>query len=285
MAQTGAAVAQYYQTPNLYNPAFAGFADYAHVRAGGRLQWVGIEDAPRTYAMLADAPFRLGKQRMGGGLVVLRDTYGLYSSLQASAQVSAKRQKWGGEFSLAVQGGLYNQKYKGSQEPVDDDEIQADGTVVADKDTSKDAFDLGIGLSYSRNNWYAALSCQHLTNPLIKQTLYFQAACNIAIKNTLFEVMPSVIASTDFSSGHGIATVRMRYRRMLSAGIGYRYDEGVCAMLGAEIKNFYIGYAYEHSTSALGKASSGSHEVWVGYAFKLNLPDKTKHRHRSVRFM
>lgn len=288
MAQTDALVTQYHEVPSMYNPALTGTTDYVRIRAGARWQWVGVDDAPRKYALVADAPFRLGDFRMGAGAVVLRDTYGSYSALQASAQLSAKIKVLGGDFSLAIQAGAFNQRFKSGEE----------------HSVSGHAVDLGLGVAYSRDKWHVALSGQRLTSPSIsfgeitstglvndscrfeaKPTLYFQAGCNIAIKNTLFEVIPSVIAATDFYSHRGMASVRMRYRGMLSAGIGYDCHEGVSLVLGAEIKNFYIGYSYEFGTSGVGKSSSGSHEAWLGYAMKLNLSGKTRHRHRSVRFM
>lgn len=33
------------------------------------------------------------------------------------------------------------------------------------------------------------------------------------------------------------------------------------------------------------KASSGSHEVFLGYSLKLDLSDKNKNKHKSIRIM
>lgn len=111
------------------------------------------------------------------------------------------------------------------------------------------------------------------------------AGCNIPVKNTLFEVVPSVLVRTDFGFTTGELMARARYRRMFSFGIGYRWDDAVIATVAAEIKNFYIGYSYDYSTSAIRSASSGSHELFVGYSLKLDLSDRNTHRHKSVRVM
>jgi hypothetical protein len=55
--------------------------------------------------------------------------------------------------------------------------------------------------------------------------------------------------------------------------------------LAAEIKNFYLGYSYDYATSAIHKASSGSHELFLGYSLKLNLSEKNRNRHKSIRIM
>ena len=90
---------------------------------------------------------------------------------------------------------------------------------------------------------------------------------------------------TDFTFYTGEINARARYNKFLSFGIGYRWDDAVIATLAAEIKNFYLGYSYEYSTGAIHSASSGSHEFVVGYRLKLNLGERNRHRHRSIRIM
>ena len=57
------------------------------------------------------------------------------------------------------------------------------------------------------------------------------------------------------------------------------------AMIGAEYKGFFIGYSYDYPTSAISKASSGSHEIFAGYSLKLNMSEKNKNKHKSIRIM
>ncbi len=90
---------------------------------------------------------------------------------------------------------------------------------------------------------------------------------------------------SDFGFTTGELTARARYRKMFSVGVGYRWNDAVIATLSADIKNFFIGYSYEYATSAIRQASSGSHEVFIGYSVKLNLGEKNRHRHKSVRIM
>lgn len=120
----------------------------------------------------------------------------------------------------------------------------------------------------------------------ISRSLYFTASGNIPIKNTLFELMPSIIAGYDLADEWtGIATARLRYNKMFTAGLSYRYNDGVALHLALEIKDFYIGYTYEYPLSAINRASSGSHEIIAGYAFKFDLGEKNRHRQKSVRIL
>ena len=101
----------------------------------------------------------------------------------------------------------------------------------------------------------------------------------------LFEIQPSIFAKTDAKFFQGEATLRVRYKKFISGGIGYRYKDAVSLMIGAELKNFFLGYSYDYATSAISKVSSGSHEVFLNYNVKLNLGEKNKNKHKSIRLM
>lgn len=57
-AQTDATFTQYYNVPTYYNPAAVGQTDLLRIRGGARLQWLGIDNAPKTFAATADMPFK-----------------------------------------------------------------------------------------------------------------------------------------------------------------------------------------------------------------------------------
>lgn len=97
--------------------------------------------------------------------------------------------------------------------------------------------------------------------------------------------MPSVLVKTSFTFTTAELMARVRYRKFLSAGIGYRWDDAIVATIAAEVKNFFIGYSYDYSTGVIGRVGAGTHELFAGYSLKLNLGDKNRHRHKSVRIM
>ena len=98
-------------------------------------------------------------------------------------------------------------------------------------------------------------------------------------------MMPSVLVKSDFTFTTAEITARARYKKLFSFGVGYRWNDAVTATLALEIKNFYVGYAYDYPVSSIAKASSGSHELVAGYRLKLDLGDKNKHRHKAIRIM
>ncbi len=309
-AQSDAQFGQHYEIPTLYNPAAVGQTDFLKIRGAGRMQWVGVDGAPKTFLLTGDMPFKFLGKRFGVGLIMQQEGIGLYNSLNLGAQLAYKLKKWGGEFSGAIQFGMFDQKFKGSEVyiPDADDYHQSSDEGIPTTDLHGTALDLGIGLWYSRPQWQVGISVTHITSPTITmggegsagggttaeekiyefnvpRTLYFMSSCNIPIKNTLFEVLPSMLIKSDFTFTTGELMVRGRYNKFLSAGLGYRWNDAVIIALAADIKNFYVGYSYEYATSAIHSASSGSHEFVVGYKMKLNLGEKNRNRHKNIRIM
>ena len=308
-AQTDGNLTQYYEVPSYFNPSAIGNSDYIRIRGGARMQWVGIDNAPKTFLGVADMPFKIGSKRLGTGVNLTQESIGLYKTLNLGAQIAYKLRKFGGTWSVGLQLGFVDQTFKGSEVrlPDGDDYHQGTDDAIPTTDIHGTAFDFGAGLWYQHSKVYAGITCTHLTSPSttmnaesasggsetsgrkyefqIKRTLYFTAGCNIPIKNTLFELAPSVLVRSDFSYTGGIVTARARYRKMFSFGIGYRWDDAIVATVAVEFKNFFLGYSYDYTTSAIRQASSGSHEILAGYSLKLDLGDKNTHRQKSVRFM
>lgn len=316
-------LSQYYEMPAFYNPGAIGQTDRIKVRAGARLQWVGIDRAPVSVIGTGDMPVKAGKRRLAVGLSLQQESYGLFRNFTGGVLAGYKLRLLGGTLTPGVRIGLLNQSFRGSEVyiPDDDDYHQPDDDAIPTTDVGGNALDLGIGLHYERRGWYAGASLLHANAPTVsfssegtgsgtvsgsradesgdaaapgstknyefpvKRTLYFMTGGNITVKNTLIEVMPSVIAASDFNDFTGIATCRIRYNKLVSGGLSYRYRDAVAIHLGIELKNFYAGYTYEYPVNDISRASSGSHELIAGYSFKLDLSDKNKNKQKSIRIL
>ena len=306
LAQVDAQFTQYFEVPSYYNPGAIGTTDYLRIRGGSRLQWVGISKAPNTFLAVADMPFKFIGKKFGVGLVLQQESMGLYKNMSLGAQLGYKFKLLGGTMSAGVQLGFIDESFKGSDVFIPDDDDYHEGTddAIPTTDIGGNALDLGVGVFYNHKLFWAGMSCTHVNSPTITlnsesgeggneknyefqagRTLYFMAGSNIPIKNTLFEVIPSVLVKSDFTFTTGEITGRVRYNKFLSAGVGYRYDDAIMAMVGAEYKNFYLGYSYDFPMSDIAKESSGSHEIILGYKLKLDFSEKNKNKHKSIRIM
>ena len=305
-AQSDPIFTQYRDLPALYNPAAAGETDFVRLRAGGRLQWLGIDNAPRSFVATADSPFKLFNRRFGGGVTMMQESLGLFSTLLLNAQLNYMFRIRKGEMRIGIQAGYYNSRFRGSDVfiPDGDDYHDPDDPAIPKRDLSGNALDLSIGAKYIHPLFDVGLSLLHANSPSVKlsqegseaaesqeyetrlyPTIYFNAGGNIKIKNSLFQLQPSLLAVSDFSGLSLDLTIRGVYNRFISLGAGYRWKEAVSVMAGAEFKNFYLGYAYSYPLSAIAKASSGSHEIVAGYSLRLDLKGKNRNKHRSIRIM
>lgn len=308
-AQMDAQFTQYWALPTYYNPAATGQIDFIRIRGAAKLQWLGIENAPKSFLAAADMPVKLGKkQRLGVGASFIQESLGLFSNMLANAQVSYKFNALKGTWSIGIQPAYYNSKFKGSEVylPEGDDYHQTTDQAIPTTDITGSSFDLSAGLMYSHKYFNIGVSCLHIFEPTVEfgndsegttasetatyttslpRQFYFTADGNIELKNTLFSLQPSLLVRTDLNNLSADITLRTTYNKFISFGLAYRYNDAVSAMVAAEFKNFFIGYAYDYPLSAISKASSGSHELMVGYKVKLNLGEKNKNKHRSIRIM
>ncbi len=305
-AQSEAQLSQYWAMPTYYNPAATGSTDFLRIRGGGKMQWVGIKNAPQTFMVTADSPLKFGKRAIGLGVNMSQESIGLFSNMLINLQASYKIRLFKGQLSIGVQGGYFNQKFKGSEVfvPGDNDYHDPADEALPTQDLNGSTFDLSAGLYYSRGNWWVGASGLHLLEPTVRMTMegsesaetsefesvvprmvYFMGGCNFRIKNTLFELQPSALVKTDFATFTAEATLRATYNKLFYVGAAYRYNEAVSVMAGVTFKNFFLGYAYDYPLSDIAKASSGSHEILAGYQLKLDFGSKNKNKHRSIRLM
>lgn len=307
MAQNDPQFVQYWAVPTFYNPAYLGQKEFVRIRLGANLQWLGIKRAPQSYIVTADMPVKLGKkQRMGVGVTGMMESIGLYGNTWVSAQASYQFRVLKGVLSVGIQPAYYNTKFKGSEVyiPEGDDYHQPDDEALPKEDVAGQAFDLSAGISYTHKYFSVGISALHILEPKIElsednasdteatqfsatvpRQMYFMADGNIPIKNSLFSLQPSLLVRTDFSNFSAEVTLRSTFKQFISFGLGYRWKDALSAMIGAEFKNFFLGYAYSYPISPLNRASSGSHEIVAGYMVKLNFGDKNKNKHRSIRIM
>lgn len=273
------------------------------------MQWLGIEGAPVSFMATGDIPFQLAGRRWGAGVMLQQETQGLFSTTNIAVQLSGRQKIGKGYLTFGVQGAYLTQLFKGSEVfiPDDDDYHDSNDEAIPNIDVNGDQFDMAVGLGYTHKWFEVGLSCTHLLSPTIKmhregsqgsgssdeqnfefkfpRNLYLIAQSNIPIKNTLFEVLPSVMVRSDLLTVQADITARLRWKKFLTVGLGYRTNDAVSVLLEAQLKGFTLAYSYDYSTSAIMRAGTGSHEVWLGYSLKLNFQEKNRNSHKSIRIM
>ena len=306
-SQTDAAFSHAWLGKNYYNPAAAGEYNSIHLTLGSRMQWVDFKNAPMTFYITADMPYKLSGQQVGAGVKAEFERIGLFTNTRVGAQMAYKRKFGKNVLSIGIQPGVFSQVLRLSDAKSTDAAEPYIGSASGSgeskqRDVSGTAFDANVGIYFTHPRFWAGFAVTHVTSPKIelkvsktshdniyefdaRRSYYFSAGGNIPINNTLFEIQPSgMFAMTRKAWTAQVATM-IRYNRMLNIGAGYRYKDAVSAFIGVNLKDAYLGYCYEYPVSAISKATFGSHEVFVTYDVKLQKNDKNKNRQKGVRLM
>lgn len=295
-AQYDVRLSQYFQAKPYYNPASVGATEDLNILALARMEWVGIKGAPLSFFAMADMPLTLGKTQHGVGIVLLTESIGLFQNTHVGLQYAYKQKLFGGTISGGFQIGLVNQSFDGSKvEMVESEYHQQTDEAIPTSQVSGMGFDMNFGLFYTHKKFYAGIGMAHLIEPelqlgenaysYIGRTYNFMGGYNIQLPNPLFELQPSVFLLTDLQSFHTDITARLEYNKMFNGGVSYRINESVGILFGVKIGRFQAGYAYDFPITALGQATSGSHELCVRYSLKLKKTKTGKNRHKSVRIL
>ncbi len=320
-AQFDTQLSNYWATTNYFNPGYAGQTGNLELTGLYRMQWLGIEHAPRSAVVLAEMPLRFAGREHGIGLSMYNDQIGLFKSTLISGQYAYKTKLWGGDLGIGIQGGYIKESFDGTgvEIPEESESHDPNDEGIPLTEVSGSSIDASFGIFYKAKKWYAGLSVTHLLAPQLEldenyileipRSYYFTAGYNIQLNNPLLELRPSVLLKTtelsswylegdsivDVTEGNIIegmlkqtqidVSLRMIYNKTFWGGISWRKGDAFMVMLGGRFKVLEIGYAYDFPISGILKESSGSHELFVKYVLDMKLKKGTKSKHKSVRIL
>ncbi|MBR5297786.1 MAG: type IX secretion system membrane protein PorP/SprF [Parabacteroides sp.] len=295
-AQYDSQLSQYFMAMGYYNPAYAGVREDLNLLALSRLQWIGIEGAPKSFLINADMPLKLGKTNHGVGLLVFTEGIGLFQNTHVNLQYAYKQKLFGGTLSIGLQFGLVNQSFNGEKVFYPSSQYhQQQDQAIPKTQVSGMGMDMGAGLYYTHKKFYVGLGATHLNKAEVRldeyssmylsSTYNLTGGYNIQFHNPLYELQPSFFLKTDMQSFQTDITARLVYNKMFNGGFSWRVNESVILLLGAKFGSFQVGYAYDFPTTPILKGTSGSHELMVSYKLKLKKSKSGKNKHKSVRIL
>jgi type IX secretion system PorP/SprF family membrane protein len=267
---------QYMLNDYILNPATTGQHDYWEVKSNNRLQWVGITDAPRTFILSANGPFR--KYNMGMGGSVFADItgptsrVGFYLSYAYHLKLS-KSLKLG----MGLSFGLLQYRIDGTKvtladngDPVFPNQMMtvytADATFGINLKHKN--FNFGISLPQIIGNDLKLLENQEDTKSSLAR--HYMAMGGYTFHVGDFGIMPNLLVKyvaptmPQFDAG-----VKFDWREQFWIGASYRHEDAVSFLGGLAYKDFLIiAYSYDMSTSNLRNYSDGTHEMMIGVRFR-----------------
>lgn len=303
-AQYDAQTSQYMLAPGTFNPAVAGESGDLLLTLQNRQQWVGIDGAPSTLLVNVSMPFVLGNRKHGFGLVISKESIGLFSTQTLQLQYAWKKQLKSGVLSIGIQGGILQEGFDGSgiYIPTSEYHIKTDASIPTGT-LNGIIPDLSAGTWFQNDRLYAGFSVSHLLETAVKlktgpddtstdnpqmvasRTYYLTNGYNIVLPNPLYTVQPSFLVKTDLTAWQFDLTGKVFYKDKYWGGLGWRYQDAVIVLAGIKLQQgLSIGYSYDISTSAVAKFSGGSHELFMSYTLKIGTATVSK-RQKSVRIL
>lgn len=290
-AQYSPYFSHYFDMQTAFNPAAAGSSDRLNVYGAYAMTLAGFENAPQTLTFAGDMPFVALRAVHGVGLQFMNDNIGLFTHQFINAQYALRLKLGGGKLSAGLSAGFLTERFKGSEV----DLIDESDPVFSKSDVEGNAFDLGVGVYYSRKNWYAGISALHVSCPTVSlgerneikidPTLYATGGMTFQLRNPAFKIATSAIVMSDLTTFRADVTGRVIYTfddKMMYAGASYSPTNSATILIGGKIKGFVIGYSFEIFTNGIS-IRNGSHEICIGYQMDLDLKKRGKNLHQTTR--
>lgn len=279
------------------NPGYAGSQGLLSATLLNRQQWMGFEGNPRTTLGSVHAPVKPFGINSGVGLVFMDDRLGFEKNMTIMGNYAYRLDLGPGTLGIGLNLGLLSKSLNGKW-VIPDSDLHIPATqdpAIPDEQVTSMAFDMGLGLFYNTDKFYAGISTTHLFEPLIdygsgammnmKRHYYGTAGYLFKLPNPVFEIQPSLFVKSDGASFQFDVNAMVIYNKKYWGGVSYRPGDAVVVLAGLELSSgLKVGIAYDFTTSAIGAYSNGSVEFMVGYNLEIST-DKFNQRYRSVRFL
>lgn len=290
---------QYTMNGFLINPSVAGRDVYTTINLTVREQWVGMPQAPSTYAVsfqtrvLNDSyisrstsvrkklvrPTKGGRIGIGG--YIFNDNNGIIkrTGIQAAYAYHIPFGEEGSSlnnlsFGLSLSAYQYN--------------INTDGLIYDQNDPYLNNYDRSVfipdfnfGVSYTTEKYYIGFA---MTNMLRGSLMFGNSSDNkrseighyfltggvkIPLASNWLLEPAAFIKSSDmvFKALQLDITSRVYYREDYWAGISWRTNNALISMIGLRVDRFYIAYAFDFTLTDIRKQSSGTHELTLAVKF------------------
>jgi type IX secretion system PorP/SprF family membrane protein len=297
-AQQDVQYTQFWNNRLYYNPAVAGSENAICLNAGGRTQWVGFDNAPRSQNFTASIPVSL--LRGGVGIRVENDQVGFFQDV-ALAVSYAYQHRFADGSSLGIGVSAdFRDKGVNTGNWIPPEMGQPDPALLSFNNSNLTT-DVNFGIYYNSDRFYVGLSSSRLLRATTELTSFEQGVTglrserhfflmggyNIFLENSPFVITPQLMVKSDLLSPFAIdVNTLVTYNNKIWGGVTYRHEDALAISAGVNVTpDFRLGYSYDITLSSIAAYSGGSHEVFARYCFTIEIPPREKGYYRNVRFL
>jgi type IX secretion system PorP/SprF family membrane protein len=264
---------------NLYvTPAYAGVEGVTQLTAIHRSQWAGYQSsfgdggAPTTQLVSFNTP--IYKMKSGFGAYVINDQLGPQNNLEAQAMLAYHLGLKDSKLSFAIKAGIYSVSINGTYYRY----IQDNDPLIITGKESQVRPDLGFGLFYRAEKYYAGFGINHLIKSqfdfgvnearnALENHLNFTAGYFYEVNFDL-KLNPTVLVKTDFKEYSFDLGLIATLKDKMWAGLSFRQSEAANVMLGYSFlkdKSLKFGYAIDVVVKDQEAKENFSHELLLSY--------------------
>lgn len=276
LAQQDPQFTQYMFNLLAINPAYAGSADRASLKALSRHQWVGFDGAPTTQTLTFHSP--VWHESLGVGGTVLRDSHGPITQYTFMADVAYRIHMGDAKLAFGLKGGLnLLQGTFAELNPLE----QNDQVFQQNVNTKLDP-QFGFGMMYYSDRYFLGISAPKLLRTEFFETdslafvsspgqrpHYFLTGGYVFDLGVYHKFKPTFLVKA--VQGAPVSfdlSANFLFYEKFWLGAMYRHTDAVGALAQYHITDeLTVGYAYDFPLSPLRNYSGGSHEIMLGFEF------------------
>jgi type IX secretion system PorP/SprF family membrane protein len=258
------------------NPAFAGCHDALSATVQYRDQWVGFQDAPKKQVFSVHAP--LNNDRIGLGLLVDRNTAGIYKETSFIGNYAFRRELYNGKLALGLGFGVTAYNIAWDKLLATD----ADDASLLNNPTSAVLPDFSLGAYYYTQRYFIGFSLPmflshvqdentgsfKIKNDFFNYNYLFTGGYEISI-SPMVKIFPSVLIN--YHPDYPIqidCSAQLIFKDRIWIGMAYRSSKMLVGLLQCQLNDqLRIAYSYDFDFGSMRGYTSGSHEILMGYIF------------------
>jgi len=277
---------QYMLNGFLLNPAVAGSEGYTAVNLTAREQWIGLQDAPSTYALsyqtrvlrksYISKSSSIRKRRryssrsgkVGVGAHIYSDRNGAVEKTGVKASYAYHIFFGNSQLSMGASLTAFQLRLNDDRIVLDDENdviwLNARGTAFIP--------DADVGVYYDTPDFYVGFSVDQLLESVIKlgdtgydqyrqeRNYYIIAGYDYPINDQWVLTPSTLLKLADSGAFQGDFSAKLYYDQTYWGGLTYRTGQAMILMAGLKIDRLIFGYAFDISVGSIMKNSYGTHE-------------------------
>jgi len=264
---------QFAFNPYMVNPAVAGTMNQIPIFLSYRNQWAGFKGAPVT--MSASAHMQ-GPKNSGFGAIIMHDDTGgaiAETGIEGTGAYHIDLNNYDAiSFGLSLTASQY--KFDNSKLVVYDQNDEALNNMQAESHLNVDA---NFGMMIYGEDYYFGFSVPQLAQTKLKLESPFSSE-NRNMRHFQFmgsykyyatediDIQPSAMLKfTPVTPVQLDINIKVGYKEMFWAGITARPKDAIALNVGGFYEYFFLGYAFDLTTSPAKVMSPFSHELTIGY--------------------